>query len=175
MHWKAWYSNHVISYRHFLFCWSPLLLGSTLAKLISHCRIGLCSWSSLSVLQRKLSAHRRTYSCRYYKSAIRPLLSKNPPLTSPHFQGKKINKLLLSFPNYFFLITNDDCELASNPKFGCLTSNFLYLSVSTFYREVISTGGDNSNKVCFGINTKFFRESGDFAGIGRPETIFRKY
>ena len=26
------------------------------------------------------------------------------------------------------------------------------------------TGGDNSKKACFGRKTKFFRESGDFAG-----------
>ena len=57
---------------------------------------------------------------------------------------------------------------------GCLTSNFLYLSVSTFYGEVISTGGDNSNKVCFGRNTKFFRESGDFAGNRETWDNFRK-
>ena len=57
---------------------------------------------------------------------------------------------------------------------GCLTSNFLYLSVSTFYGEVISTGGDNSNKVCFGRNTKFFRESGDFAGNWETWDNFRK-
>ena len=30
--------------------------------------------------------------------------------------------------------------------------------------DVVCTGGDNPNKVCFGRNTKFFRESGDFAG-----------
>ena len=32
------------------------------------------------------------------------------------------------------------------------------------------TGGDNFNKACFGRKTKFFRESGDFAG--NRETIF---
>ena len=35
-------------------------------------------------------------------------------------------------------------------------------------------GGDNSNKVCFGRKTKFFRESGDFAGNRETRVFFRE-
>ena len=35
--------------------------------------------SVLSVLQRKLSAHRKNCSCRYRESSIKLLLSKKPP------------------------------------------------------------------------------------------------
>ena len=36
-----------------------------------------------------------------------------------------------------------------------------YLAVSTW---ILNTGGDNSNKRCFGTKPKLFRESGDFSG-----------
>ena len=36
------------------------------------------------------------------------------------------------------------------------------------------TGGDNSNKACFGGKTKFFRESGDFARNRETPVFFQK-
>ena len=43
------------------------------------------------------------------------------------------------------------------------------------YREVlIVTGGDNSNKRCFGTKPKLFRESGDFSGNRDTWKFFRE-
>ena len=39
----------------------------------------------------------------------------------------------------------------------------------------IYTGGDSSNKGCFGRKTNLFRESGDFAGNRESWEIFGKY
>ena len=36
------------------------------------------------------------------------------------------------------------------------------------------TGGDNSNKRCFGTKPKLFRESGDFSGNRDTWTFFRE-
>ena len=36
----------------------------------------------------------------------------------------------------------------------------------------MGVGGDNSNKGCFGIKTKFFRESGDFVGNWETREVF---
>ena len=38
----------------------------------------------------------------------------------------------------------------------------------------ICTGGDSSNKGCFGRKTNLFRESGDFAGNRETWEIFRE-
>ena len=39
---------------------------------------------------------------------------------------------------------------------------------------VTVTGGDSSNKGCFGRKTNLFRESGDFAGNRETWEIFRE-
>ena len=39
---------------------------------------------------------------------------------------------------------------------------------------LLVTGGDNSNKGCFGRKTNLFRESGDFAGNRETWEIFRE-
>ena len=40
--------------------------------------------------------------------------------------------------------------------------------------DVENTGGDSSNKGCFGRKTNLFRESGDFAGNRETWEIFRE-
>ena len=84
IHWNAWYSNRVISYLHLLFSWFPLPLHSTRAKLIFHCHIGLCSWSSLSVYFRSCTKNYQLIEKIAVVIAVNPLLSlssrKNPPL-----------------------------------------------------------------------------------------------
>ena len=84
IHWNAWYSNRVISYLHLLFSWFPLPLHSTRAKLIFHCHIGLCSWSSLSVYFRSCTKNYQLIEKIAVVIAVNPLLRlssrKNPPL-----------------------------------------------------------------------------------------------
>ena len=42
-------------------------------------------------------------------------------------------------------------------------------------RDIVrTTGGDSSNKGCFGRKTNLFRESGDFAGNRETWEIFRE-
>ena len=53
------------------------------------------------------------------------------------------------------------------------------LVISTLLKTCINsvtkcTGGDNSNKGCFGRKTNLFRESGDFAGNRETWEIFRE-
>ena len=40
--------------------------------------------------------------------------------------------------------------------------------------KLVATGGDNSNKRCFGTKPKLFRESGDFSGNRDTWRIFRE-
>ena len=46
--------------------------------------------------------------------------------------------------------------------------------VSSLHFIFISTGGDNSNKRCFGTKPKLLRESGDFSGYRHTWKFFRE-
>ena len=55
-----------------------------------------------------------------------------------------------------------------------LASGFLWKTANRKIARAYGTGGDNSNKGCFGRKTNLFRESGDFAGNRETWEIFRE-
>ena len=48
------------------------------------------------------------------------------------------------------------------------------MTAPKYFTRYYITGGDSSNKGCFGRKTNIFRESGDFAGNRETWEIFRE-
>ena len=115
IHWNAWYSYRFISYRHLLFSWFPLSLGSPRDKRIFHCRIGLCSWSSLSVYFRFCSENYKLIEQLAVVVTVNPLLS----LSSQKKSSPPIRRTLLE-------------------SFGCMSRSVLYCNLGNCIEQEIS-------------------------------------
>ena len=61
-----------------------------------------------------------------------------------------------------YYIQHSRAQMSNFTGFFCAVRNLILQGTSKLLRE---TGGDISNKGCFGRKTNLFRESGDFAGI----------
>ena len=68
-----------------------------------------------------------------------------------------------------FVVSGRYCTPTKEDNFDS-SSVLKKLEVTQCYTTAISktqnTGGDNTNKRCFGTKPKLFRESGDFSGNG---------
>ena len=88
--------------------------------------------------------------------------------------GNKLSRLLIDGGTTVLKNIFDRHHKPANLASG-LNANYSILNKLLRRRVLNKTGGDSSNKGCFGRKTNLFRESGDFAGnresgIGNRET-----